>query len=339
MIERAPSQETALAMSTPLISICLPNLNTFPFLEERLETILAQTMTDWQLIICDSYSDDGSWEFFQKFKKDPRVRLFQAPRKGPPACWNYCLEHATGEYLYIATSDDTMSPDCLETLLTPLEANETLNLAICDFDRIDERGRILPERHRPLTFIEDWTAKRCIRHGAAEFLLHASFGPTWVTMTTVLFRRTILHKTGLFPTQLGPVGDTAWAMRASLASDTAYVPGRLATWRERKGQASHPIVSREDFRQMLNCVRSVSRDPTIEVPSYWKEVRGWRSQIPAVWYREYCNSFSLYRDKARSNLKGFLGDLLSALISEPNFVMGQFRRGFRRPGSQQSGHF
>jgi len=298
-----------------------------------METILAQTMTDWQLIICDSYSDDGSWEFFQKFKQDPRVVVFQASRKGSPGSWNYCLEHAQGEYLYIATSDDTMSAECLEELLKPLESDKELDLAICDFERIDEEGRVLQEDHRPLTFIEDWTATPCIRNGATEFLLHASFGPTWVTMTTVLFRREILQKTGLFPVHLGPVGDTAWAMRANLASDTAYVPGRFATWRERKDQASHSIVSRDDFRQMLDCVRSVSRDRSLEVPNHWKEIPGWRAEIPSVWYREYCNTFSLYREEARSDPKAFFCNLFAALIKEPMFVLGQFRRGFGRPPS------
>jgi len=52
-------------MPTPLVSICLPNLNTCRFLAERMETLLAQTVNDWELIICDSHSDGGSWEFFQ----------------------------------------------------------------------------------------------------------------------------------------------------------------------------------------------------------------------------------------------------------------------------------
>lgn len=51
----------------PLVSILLPNLNTRPFLEERMATILNQTYTNWELIIADSYSDDGSWEYLKEF--------------------------------------------------------------------------------------------------------------------------------------------------------------------------------------------------------------------------------------------------------------------------------
>ncbi len=52
----------------PLVSICLPTLNARRFLEPRMESILAQTLTDWELIVCDSYSNDGTWEYFQQFK-------------------------------------------------------------------------------------------------------------------------------------------------------------------------------------------------------------------------------------------------------------------------------
>ena len=68
---------------TPLVSICLPNLNARPFLEERFHTILGQTLQDWELFVYDSHSDDGSWELIQDFaKKDARIRILQGPREG-----------------------------------------------------------------------------------------------------------------------------------------------------------------------------------------------------------------------------------------------------------------
>jgi glycosyltransferase involved in cell wall biosynthesis len=47
----------------PKVSISVPNLNTRPYLPERFETVFDQTFQDWELVVCDSYSDDGSWEF------------------------------------------------------------------------------------------------------------------------------------------------------------------------------------------------------------------------------------------------------------------------------------
>src|SRR5690349_16386964 len=108
-----------MSTKTPLVSICLPNLNTRSFLDERMETIRSQTMTDWELIICDSHSSDGAWEFFQKFKGDPRIRMAQVPREGIYAGWNECLRRATGEYIYIATSDDTADTRLLDKMTRP----------------------------------------------------------------------------------------------------------------------------------------------------------------------------------------------------------------------------
>ena len=92
-----------------------------------MDSILVQALTDWELIVCDSYSDDGTWEYLQQFKDDPRVRLYQVPKEGLYAGWNECLRRCRGEYVYIATADDTMAPECLERMVAALEAAKTLD--------------------------------------------------------------------------------------------------------------------------------------------------------------------------------------------------------------------
>src|SRR4051812_10356534 len=120
-------------MATPLISICVPNLNKAKYLAERMETLLAQTFTDWEMIVCDSYSNDGSWELLQKFKSDRRVQLHQVPREGLYAGWNECLRRARGQFINIATSDDTADAHLLERLVAPLQKRPDLSFAVCDY--------------------------------------------------------------------------------------------------------------------------------------------------------------------------------------------------------------
>jgi len=68
-------------MPRPLVSVLLPNLNNVRYLPERLETIYSQTVKDWELIIVDSYSDDGAWELLlQHASRESRMRLSPAPR-------------------------------------------------------------------------------------------------------------------------------------------------------------------------------------------------------------------------------------------------------------------
>jgi glycosyltransferase involved in cell wall biosynthesis len=105
-------------MSTPKISILLPCLNARPFLNERIESILTQTFSDWEAIVLDSYSTDGSWEFFTSIAStDPRFRLYQVPQDGLYAALNRGMELARGEFLHIATCDDTMAPEFLTEML------------------------------------------------------------------------------------------------------------------------------------------------------------------------------------------------------------------------------
>src|SRR5215468_4316023 len=88
--------------------------NMLPFLKERFDSIFNQTFQDWELFVYDSHSDDGAWAFIQDLEKTcDRMRIAQGPREGPYPAWNECLRRTSGEYVYIATSDDSMAPDFL----------------------------------------------------------------------------------------------------------------------------------------------------------------------------------------------------------------------------------
>ena len=318
-------------MASPLLSICLPNLNGRRFLEERMETILAQTVIDWELIICDSYSDDGSWEFFQKFKGDPRVRMDQVPREGLYAGWNECLQRTRGEYIYFAASDDTMQPECLAKLIAPLEKHAYLQIAVCDFQEIDVAGRPLQREPRPAyAFLGDWMQTPSIRNGQTEFLLHAGFGTTlWITMTAVLFRRKLLQQTGLFRTDLGSRADEEWTLRASLASDIAFVPGKLATWRIHAGQATgNWSSSRSAAKWLYTAMQSVIRDGQAGIPESWKLVPHWESMLARQHRAEYLTTFQLFRWELKRNPVRFLKDVVAAAVETPQWLIHQTLHGF-----------
>ncbi len=267
-------------MSTPLISICVPNLNKVRYLPERMETLLAQTFTDWEMIVCDSYSDDGSWELLQKYKSDPRIRLYQVPRHGIYAGWNECLQRAQGEYINIATSDDTASPCLLEKLIEPLERRRDIHLSVCDFQEIDAQSR--PTAHRCVRFREflsRWLNVPHIRSGKTEFLANTVFIATWYTMASVLFRRSLLTNTGLFRTDKKSFADTDWTLRASLATDIAHVPGQWTTFRLSPEQATPARNTPEHWRIYLDSLTDVLDEPGSRIPQEWKQVSGWRERL------------------------------------------------------------
>ena len=231
----------------PKVSILLPNLNTFPFLEERMRSILAQTLSDWELIIADSFSTDGSWEYLKKFAdRDPRIRAWQVP-PGLYQSWNFCLEQIRGEYVYIATSDDSMTDDCLEKMVAALERFPQCSLCHSALGFIDESGKeVEPDPSHHSHFIDFPEDRLHLRLAPYDGLRALAGDTVYPSITQILFRSSLLKQTGGFPCDFGPMGDFLWDMKAGLFSNVVYLPEKLSFWRIRAGQAT---FSDAEFRR------------------------------------------------------------------------------------------
>lgn len=212
-----------------------------------MESIVAQTFTEWECLAFDNFSDDGSWEVINAFaKQDSRIIAAQAPRQGMYANWNNCIREANGDYIYIATSDDTMSPDCLEKMRSTLDSHPECDICQCGLQMIDREG--LPmiqgtggkswETLANTAFYGGMLKTAHIRRAPYDGLVALAYGTAWTSMTQVLIRRSLFDRIGLFPTQWAGVGDAAWQMRAGLVANVAYIPEKLATWRYYEGQGS-----------------------------------------------------------------------------------------------------
>lgn len=237
----------------PLVSICLPILNGQPFLEERLESIISQTYKNWELIVVDSYSEDGSWDLLRRYaSRDLRIRLEQAPR-GLYECWNRCLRSTSGKYVYIATSDDTMMPACIETMVNALEAWPSCGLCHCCLQIIDEESRPIPgtwEQFDPFRYYGDWMQTAHIRRAPLDGILHLGLGTIYTSVTQLLIRQSLFGQIGYFDPVWGPPADFEWALRASMVTDTVHVPEYLATWRIHQKQVTSLAEQPERLEQM-----------------------------------------------------------------------------------------
>lgn len=234
-------------MNTPLVSICLPNLNTRAFLEERVQTILDQTYTNWELIVSDNYSDDGSWEYFQGLARtEPRVSVAQAPREGLYPNWNNCLRRTRGEYIYIATSDDTMASDYLEKLVRAMGEHPDCELGHCGLRIIDTQGRELPDLTWPECTVfahglGDIRGTPHIRRAPYDGLIHLTGQHVVLSITQILIRKSLFARTGEFGSQWGSVSDFNWEMKAGLVANMIHVPDTWASWRVHSTQATASV--------------------------------------------------------------------------------------------------
>ena len=229
---------------TPRVSVCVPNLNMLPFLRERFDTIFGQTLRDWELYVYDGFSDDGAWEFIQQLAtQEGRMRVAQGPREGPYAAWNECLRQTKAEFVYIATSDDTMALDCLEKMVGALERHKDCDLALCPLIAIDAAGaRVVEPRWPECTpfgsGIEEMLYRPHVHRAPYDGLLHLLGRVVYNSITQLLIRRSLFSRVGYFPTKWGSIGDFNWEMKASLIANTIHVPDTWASWRVHSKQAT-----------------------------------------------------------------------------------------------------
>ena len=126
----------------PLVTVVVPNYNHRNYLPRRLETIFAQTFSDYELLLLDDASSDGSVEFLRQFADRPGVRLLvnESNSGSPFAQWNRGVHEARGKYVWIAESDDEADPRLLEVLVDILERMPNVGIATCRVTTIDETG-------------------------------------------------------------------------------------------------------------------------------------------------------------------------------------------------------
>lgn len=112
------------------ISVIVPVYNTEKYVEECIESVLAQTYTDFELILIDDGSEDNSREICREmWRKDDRIRLIQMEHRGVSAARNAGMDAAVGKYLFFQDSDDMIHPQLLEALYEVQEKNQTVIVA------------------------------------------------------------------------------------------------------------------------------------------------------------------------------------------------------------------
>ncbi|MBW4575267.1 MAG: glycosyltransferase [Aphanothece sp. CMT-3BRIN-NPC111] len=106
----------------PTVSIITPLYNKVGYIIDTIRSVLSQSYSDWEMLIVDNGSTDGSWKKAQQIQDD-RIRLLQSPNQGPGAARNYGLIQARGEWIQFLDADDLLEPDHLENQLATAQQN------------------------------------------------------------------------------------------------------------------------------------------------------------------------------------------------------------------------
>jgi len=135
-------QASESAAEVPLVSVGLPVFNGEAFLEDAIRSVLAQTLGDLELILCDNASSDRTAEICRDYAaREPRVRYFRNPRNlGAAANYNLAFSHARGRYFKWLAHDDRMLPSFLAKTYRVLEERRDAVLCNTVISYIDSGG-------------------------------------------------------------------------------------------------------------------------------------------------------------------------------------------------------
>ena len=241
----------------PLVSICVPARNAAPFIVATLQSVLAQTYANWELIVVENGSSDGTREVIEAFIEktgDPRIQFHvNASPLGMAANWNRSLEFATGKYTKVICADDPLTPGCLAAQVEILEKNPGVVLVSCTRQIISSNGRSLFPRacYRKTGFYPGLGA---VRKG----LLAGT--NTVGDPVAVLFRTEALQKSGLFEPAIIYFTDIDLWLRLLLHGDFFFIAEPLAYYRIHKGSTGKALQEKtvQDFLRVVDRIESAS---------------------------------------------------------------------------------
>ena len=131
----------------PLLSIIVPVYDVERYLQKCIDSILAQTFTDFELILVDDGSPDNCPALCDAAAaKDARIRVLHQKNGGLSAARNAGLDVARGEWIGFVDSDDYIAPEMYETLYKAVQSTGA-DLALCDYVKVDETGALCTQTH------------------------------------------------------------------------------------------------------------------------------------------------------------------------------------------------
>ena len=127
----------------PLVTVYITNYNYGKYIDQSIKSVLNQTLQNFELIIIDDGSKDGSRNIINKYKNNSKVIIIFQKNKGLIVSNNLALRLAKGKYLMRLDSDDWLDTNALEIMSNFLERNEKVGLVFPDYHEVDINGDII----------------------------------------------------------------------------------------------------------------------------------------------------------------------------------------------------
>ncbi|RME74735.1 MAG: glycosyltransferase [Chloroflexi bacterium] len=246
----------------PLLTVCLPTYNGAPFLAEAIQSILAQTWTDFDLLIVDDHSTDDTPAVIRSFH-DRRITFHQNPtRLGLVGNWNRCLELAQGEYICLFHQDDVMLPDNLRQKITILQNYSNVGMVFSDAVLIDSQSQPIAEHW---FYSPPFTGTTTIE--GQQLLQELITGNNFIPCSSVVAWRECFFRSGRFDARFPFTADLAMWLHIALFYDVAYVDKPLIKYRWHSSNETRNFSDIDQWRQIYLARQTVLTEHPDKIPN------------------------------------------------------------------------
>lgn len=236
-----------VGMSTPQVSICVTSYNHKYFVRAAVESARQQTFDDWEMIVIDDGSSDGTLEALADLC-DERIQLHAfSSNKTRCVALNQCLDRAKGRHIAILNSDDLWHPQKLEKQLAILDAREDLGAVFSWVDVIDDHGNCLGKRN--YFNLENQSSQ--------EWLKHLLLSGTPFCHASALVRRKAYADVGSYDERFTQLLDFEQWIRLCEAYEVWIIPEFLTKERQLSDQ-SNVSAPRPDAYARTNWERALA---------------------------------------------------------------------------------
>jgi glycosyltransferase involved in cell wall biosynthesis len=249
-------------MTDSLVSVCISTYNRVNLLRLAIESVLSQTYSDWELIICDDGSTDSTPEYMSTLGNQRIIYIRHPQHIGKSNNMRSGFEAARGKYFIKFDDDDRLDPNFLDKTINLLDQYSEVDFVSTDHWIIDS------ENNRDLIASQQCSkawGRDQLPEGIVSDLVATIFAKGSLYIGSTLFRRQALQEVGYMRPNLQNCEDTDLLLRLALAGKTAYyLPQRLMEYRfhpEQKGiERAIPFL-----RDQLSFLQDYSFDlPTLE---------------------------------------------------------------------------
>lgn len=303
----------------PKVSVIIPNYNHAQFLEQRIESVLNQTFQDFEVIFLDDASTDNSREVFSKYANHPKISsaIFNETNSGSTfKQWNKGFSLATGEYIWIAESDDYAEATILEKLVQKLDSHPAVGLAYSQSWQVDKNGSVL-------STMSNWTddldiskwKNDYIASGVDECANYLVLKNTIPNASAVIFRHCFITELNSDIENFKLAGDWLFWIKILLKSDVAFIADPLNYFRCHENTVRSLTRSKVDLFEGVKILEYLSKSVKIPEKIFYQKIsnlvdqhfnylylepfdynysREFRQKIIAFDYKHSCYMISVY---------------------------------------------